>query len=481
VGKTQSYASTFKLLPKRVAIIGGGISGLAAAFSLEEKRRAGIPVEYVLFESSPRLGGVMVTDRVDGCLVEAGPDSFLSEKPWAADLCRKIGLGDQLIGSNDSERKTYILTKGKLVVMPDGLMFMVPTKILPTVFSPLFSARTKMRMAAEWFHPRHQASTDETVAEMVERHYGPEVVDRLADPLLSGVYGGEASQLSVRAVLARFAEMEAKYGSLGRAMLAARRKMARASKRAAPPLFTSLKEGMQQMVDALLSRLDRRALRASCPVRSVIPQNGGWTVSAGYQSDHFDVLILATPAQAASALLQFDENLARELGEIRYSSSVTVTLGYDEAVRRSLPRGFGFLVPRSEGRRMLAATFVHNKFPHRAPENRAIIRCFLGGSRDEEILDRTETQILEIVRSELQQIIGLTAEPLFSRVYKWKAAMAQYSVGHLERVQRIEVLRRRLPGLALAGNGFNGIGVPDCVRSGTDAAAKALAALGAVG
>jgi oxygen-dependent protoporphyrinogen oxidase len=463
-------------MTKRIAIIGGGISGLSAAFALEEKRRAGVPLEYVLFERNPRLGGVLVTDRVDGCLVEAGPDSFITEKPWAADLCRKIGLGDQLIGSNDSERKTYILVNGKLVVMPDGLMFMVPTKILPTVFSPLFSLRTKMRMAAEWFHPPHKASADESVAEFVERHYGPEMVDRLADPLLSGVYGGEASQLSVRAVLARFAEMEAKHGSLGRAMLSAHRKMVAARKGPAPPLFTSLKEGMQQMVDALLSRLDAHVLRTSCPVQSVIPQNGGWTVSAGYQSDHFDALIIATPAQAASALLRLaDENLARELGEIGYSSSVTVTLGYDKNVRRSLPPGFGFLVPRSEGRRMLAATFVHNKFPHRAPENRAIVRCFLGGARDEEILDSSEDQILQIVRSELRQIIGLAAEPLFTRVYKWKAAMAQYAVGHLERLQRIEALRQKLSGLALAGNGFSGIGVPDCVRSGAEAAAKVLA------
>ncbi len=466
-------------MPKRIAIIGGGISGLSAAFALEEKRRAGVPLEYVLYESSPQLGGVLVTDKVDGCLVEAGPDSFISEKPWAADLCKKIGLGDQLIGSNDADRKTYILANGKLVVMPDGLMFMVPTKILPTVFSPLFSFRTKLKMAAEWFHPPHKASGDETVAEMVERHYGPEMVDRLADPLLSGVYGGEASQLSVRAVLARFADMEAKHGSLGRAMLAARKKMSAASKGPARPLFTSLKEGMQQMVDALLARVDTDSLRPSSRVESVIPQDGGWTVSAGYQSDHFDALIVATPALAASALLQLaDENLSRELGEIRYSSSVTVTLGYDEAVRRSLPPGFGFLVPRSEGQRMLAATFVHNKFPHRAPENRAIVRAFLGGTRDEQILDESEEQILNIVRSELQQIIGLTAEPLFTRVYKWRAAMAQYSVGHLERLERIEALRRKLPGLALAGNGFNGIGVPDCVRSGTDAANSSLIATG---
>jgi len=465
----------------RIAIIGGGISGLSAAFTLEEKRQSGADIEYVLFEAAPRLGGVMVTDRIkeDGCLIEAGPDSFLTEKPWAADLCRKIGLGDQLIGSNDAERKTYIVVKNKLVVMPDGLMFMVPTKILPTVLSPLFSLRTKMRMAAEWFHPPHKAEADETVAQMVERHYGSEMVDLLADPLLSGVYGGEATDLSVRAVLPRFAEMESKHGSLGRAMLAARKKMAIATRTPSRPLFTSLKEGMQQMVDALVARLDPANLRTSTPVQSLIPQNNGWTVAAGYQSDHFDAVIVAAPARAAAAVLESaDANLAAELAAINYSSSVTVTLGYDEKVRRSLPPGFGFLVPRSAGRRMLAATFVHNKFPHRAPENRAIVRCFLGGARDEQILDSTEDQILTIVRNELRDIIALDAQPLFTRVYKWRAAMAQYSVGHLERLQRIEALRTRLPGLALAGNGFNGIGVPDCVRSGSEAAGKILAEMG---
>jgi oxygen-dependent protoporphyrinogen oxidase len=464
---------------KRIAIIGGGISGLSAAYTLEEKRQSGTPVQYMLFESSERLGGVLVTDHVDGCILEAGPDSFLTEKPWAADLCRKVGLGDQLIGSNDADRKTYILTKGKLVVLPDGLMFMVPTKIIPTVLSPLFSVRTKMRMAAEWFHPPHKASEDETVAQMVERHYGSEMVDLLADPLLSGVYGGEASQLSVRAVLPRFADMEAKHGSLGRAMLSARVKMAKATKAPAKPLFSSLKDGMQQMVDALVANLDAGSLKTSAPVQKVIPQDNGWTVSAGYQTDHFDAIIIATPAQAAAVVLETaDAELARELGGINYSSSVTVTLGYDEKVRRALPPGFGYLVPRSEGHRMLAATFVHNKFPHRAPENRALIRGFLGGARDEQILEASEGEILQIVRAELRKIIGLTAEPLFARVYKWKSAMAQYSVGHLERLQRIEALRQKLQGLALAGNGYSGIGVPDCVRSGSEAASKILSEMG---
>jgi oxygen-dependent protoporphyrinogen oxidase len=464
---------------KRIAIIGGGISGLSAAFTLEKHRLAGSSLEYILFESSPRLGGVLVTERVNGCLVEAGPDSFLTEKPWASDLCREVGLGDQLIGSNDADRKTYILVKGRLALIPDGLMFMVPTKITPTVLSPLFSIRTKLRMAREWFHPPRKAVADETVASFVERHYGSEMVDRLADPLLSGVYGGEAAQLSVRAVLPRFAEMEATHGSLGRAMLAARKKMALSSKAPARPLFTSLKDGMQQLVDAVVSRLPASALLANSPVQRIQKQDGGWVVSAGYASDYFDAVIVATPAQGAAELLRAaGMELASQLGGIQYTSSLTVNLGYDRSVRAALPPGFGFLVPRSEGKRMLAATFVHNKFPHRAPDDRALLRCFIGGARNEPVLQAADEEVVNIVRKELQQIIGLTADPLFTRVYRWRGAMAQYGVGHLERLQRIEDLLQQLPGLTLAGNGYRGIGVPDCVRSGSEAANRALLAVG---
>ncbi|HSY63977.1 MAG TPA: protoporphyrinogen oxidase [Terriglobales bacterium] len=463
---------------KRVAIIGGGISGLSAAFTLEKHRRAGASLEYVVYESTPRLGGVLVTERVDGCLVEAGPDSFLTEKPWASDLCREVGLGDQLIGSNDADRKTYILVKGRLALIPDGLMFMVPTKIMPTVLSPLFSVRTKLRMAGEWFHPPRKADADETVAAFVERHYGPEMVDRLADPLLSGVYGGEASQLSVRAVLPRFAEMEASHGSLGRAMLAARKRMAQASKVPARPLFTSLKDGMQQLVDAVASRLPASALRTNTSVHAVQSSQEGWTVTAG-NSNHFDAIIMAAPAQIAAELLRITSGeLASELAAIQYTSSVTINLGYDRTVRDALPPGFGFLVPRSEGKRMLAATFVHNKFPHRAPDDRALLRCFVGGARNEQILQMPDAELIRIICEELQQIIGLTAEPLFTRVYRWKGAMAQYGVGHLERLQRIETLLQQFPGLTLAGNAYRGIGVPDCVRSGTEAANKALLGVG---
>jgi oxygen-dependent protoporphyrinogen oxidase len=271
--------------------------------------------------------------------------------------------------------------------------------------------------------------------------------------------------------------MEANHGSLGRAMLAARRKMPAATN--ARPLFTSLKDGMQQLVDAVVARLSGAALRTSTPVQSVRPQTGGWLVSAGYESDQFDAVIIATPAPATAALLQSaSAGLASELAAIQYTSSITVNLGYDQQVRASLPPGFGFLVPRSEGKQMLAATFVHNKFPHRAPEDRALLRCFVGGARNEQILQAPDEEVLRIVRKELRQIIGLTTEPRFTRVYKWKGAMAQYGVGHLDRLERIERLRRQLPGLALAGNGYRGIGVPDCVRSGSDAAGQMLSAIG---
>lgn len=463
----------------RIAIVGGGISGLAAAFELEQRRQAGAELEYILYESSPRLGGVLRTESIDGCVVEAGPDSFVSEKPWAADLCREVGLGDQLVGSSDRDRKTYILTRGRLVKIPDGLMFLIPTKILPTGLSPLLSWKTKLRMTEELFHPPRAVDHDESVAAFVERHYGPEMVERLADPLLSGIYGGEAASLSVRAVLPRFAEMERTHGSLGRAMLVFGKKRKADPRRSETALFTSLRNGMQQLAETVVSKLMPSALLTNTVVQAVQhqPEPGGWLVSAGLNSDHFDRVIVALPAPAAASVLHIaSPELSAELAAIQYTSSITVGLGYDEQVRKSLPRGFGFLVPRSEGKRLLAATFVHNKFPHRAPDDRALLRCFFAGRVAESVWRYSDDEIVGIVRNELQQILGLRAVPLFARVHRWKSAMAQYGVGHLERLERIESLRQKLPGLALAGNAYRGIGVPDCVRSGREAALK-LAAL----
>ena len=459
----------------RIAIIGGGISGLSAAFQLEKARADGAALEYTLFEGGQRLGGCLSSDVVDGCLVEAGPDSFLTEKPWAEALCKELGIGDQLIGSNDSQRKTYIVVRGRLIVMPEGLMFMVPTRLVPTALSPLFSWSTKVHMLRELLHPPRPMQEDETVAQLVERHFGPEVVDRLADPLLSGVYGGDAGRLSARAVLPRFVEMEEKYGSLSRAMLAAHNKMAAHRKQEKPrPLFTSLKNGMQQMVDAIVDSLRPESIRLRQHVRRIYAENGGWRVSLEMAADEtFDAVIVATPANIAGALLDsVDQDLARNFLGVSYSSSVTVTLGYYKQQLAKLPPGFGFLVPRSEGTRMLACTFVHNKFPHRAPGDKGILRCFLGGARDEAVLGLNDEEMLDTVHRELRDILKIEAAPIFARVYRWRESMAQYEPGHISRVAQIEKRVAEIPGLAIAGNAYHGIGVPDCIRSGADAARK---------
>ncbi len=465
---------------KRIAIVGGGISGLSAAYYLDKQRRAGAELQYTVLERAERLGGVLVSERADGCLVEAGPDSFLTEKPWALALCRDIGLGDQIIGSNDAERRTFILVKNRLVEMPDGLMFMVPTKIVPTVLTPLFSWPTKIRMGLEMLRrPQHLAG-DESVAALVERHFGAEVVDRLADPLLSGIYGADSDKLSVRTVLPRFIDMETRYGSLTRGMLAARQRMQQMSKgKAKPPLFSSLKRGMQQLVDALLERLERRSLRTGVAVSHVRYSGSDWEVTADGEREHYDAVIFATPAHVvANTLAAAHAEIAAELSGISYSSSVTLTLIYNRSDVAGRDRGFGFLVPRSEGRRMKACTFVHHKFPHRAPDDRAIVRTFLGGLRDEAALAMSDDEVLRTVRQELAEISGITAEPRTFRLYRWNRAMAQPSPGHLDRIATIEALAAQLPGLALAGNYFRGIGVPDCVHTGQEAAAKVGAGTG---
>jgi len=477
----------------RTAIIGGGIAGLAAAYELEKARAAGAAVEYTLFESRNVLGGSLASEIVNGVVLERGPDSFLTEKPAAAELCRELGLGDQLVPSNDAARKTYILVKNRMVALPDGLMFLVPTKLIPTALTRLFSLPTKVRMGLELLHPPRPSEQDESVAALVERHFGIEAVDRLADPLLSGIYGGDAAQLSARTVLPRLVEMESEYGSLTRGMLAAHRKMRAKAKesakkngaasgngsgRPAAPraIFTSLRGGMKQFVDALVARLNPEWIRVSTPVSVLRKTEDGWTVEAGGVTENYDAVIVASPAWAAGVLLGgVDAALSEDLGAIPYSSSITVNLVYDEAQLGELPDGFGFLVPASEGRSMLACTFVHRKFLGRTPCGKAVLRAFLGGMKNEALLTEPDDVLVATVRRELNEILGITAEPEFQQVSRWRRAMAQYAVGHQERTRRIAAHVAALPGLRLVGNAYDGIGIPDCIRLGR-AAAKELVA-----
>ena len=453
----------------RTAIIGGGIAGLAAAYELET---AGAP--YVLFEAGPRLGGVISSVMASGSALEDGPDSFLTEKPAAAALCRELGLEDSLIPSNDAARKTWIVVGRRLISLPDGLMFLIPTRLMPTALTPLFSLGTKIRMGRELLHPPRRGETDESVAALVERHYGPEVVDRLAGPLLSGIYGGEASQLSARAVLPRLVEMEAKYGSLTRAMLAVMK--ARPAGGASRATFTTLRGGLQQMIDALAARLNPAAIRRNAPVRMLERVAEGWRVTHGGGSEIFGAVIVATPAWAAAGLMgAVDAQLGEELGGIPYSSSITVNLIYDESRLGPLPEGFGFLVPASAGRAMLACTFAHRKFIGRTAPGKAVLRAFLGGVRNAALVEQPDEVLIATARRELSEIlgsqtIGLHIEPEQTRVSRWPRAMAQYAVGHLERVARIRERVAALPGLHLAGNAYDGIGISDCIRLGRGAA-----------
>jgi protoporphyrinogen/coproporphyrinogen III oxidase len=471
---------------KRIAIIGGGIAGLSAAWSLEKARRAGQDIEYALFEAGSRLGGVIGSEVVDGCVIEGGPDSFLTEKPAAAQLCRELGIGDQLLPSNDAERKTYIVVRNRLVPLPDGLMFMIPTKLVPTAFTRLFSLGTKLRMAREYLFPPAPATQDESVAAMTLRHFGQETVDRLVSPLLSGVYGGDATQLSVRAVLPRMVQMEKEHRSLTRAMLAARKKAPSAPGRPAgprPTLFTTLRGGMSQMVDTVSAQLVSGTVRLNAQVHGLgrsearADQSRAWTVESTYGREHFDAVILALPAWASANLLRLiDHPLAEALSGVVYSSSVTVNLGYQREQLAELPPGFGFLVPATEKRRMLACTFAHVKFAARVPEGKGLLRCFLGGAGHDALLDEDDDRLTSIVLRELDEILRLKAKPGFVRIHRSRRGMAQYGVGHLERIQLVRDRVAALPGLALAGNAYQGIGVPDCIRTGREAAEAALRA-----
>lgn len=465
----------------RIAILGGGISGLAAAHQLEKARIADPGISYTLYEASERLGGVIHSERVQDCLIEAGPDSFLTEKPAAAKLCAELGIANRILGSNDAQRVTWILVGKRLVPLPDGLMFMVPTRLIPTATTRLFSWRTKLRMGMELLHPPMPPGKDESVSSMVERHFGPEIVDRLVDPLLSGVYGGNASTLSARAVLGRLVEMESRYGSLCRGMLAARKRMCSPSGSSSgsapkPPLFSTLKGGLQELIDALTARLDPACIRIATPVTAIDRWGSRWRVVTHGDACMYDGLIVALPAWVAARLLEpVDDVVAQGLHSIPYTSSLTVSLGYRQSDLKDLPRGFGFLVPASSGHKMLACTFVHRKFDGRTPADRGLLRCFLGGSRGESILGKDNAGIERLVRAELQAILGLHAEPLFVRIHRSRRSMAQYMVGHLETIARIRAAADQLPAFALAGNAFEGIGISDCIRTGQQAAARLLA------
>ncbi|MBV8847849.1 MAG: protoporphyrinogen oxidase [Bryobacterales bacterium] len=442
-------------------IIGGGISGLSAAYDLA---RAGFP--HTIIEKRPRLGGVIETHRLEGCILEGGPDSFISQKPEALALIKDLGLESDVTGSNDRTRTTYILKHGRLVKLPEGVMMIVPSRVMPVLESPLLGWRTKIRMGLEMFR-KPQSHPDRSVAEFVIDHFGEETLDYMAEPLLSGVYGGDPRQMSIISVLPRFAEWEAKYGSLARAALKARGKTPSGS----GPLFRTLKSGLATLTETLAKNVCHRQAEAQAIEREGdafrVGVDGEW-ITAKH-------VVLACPAWAASTLVgPIDAALSARLAEIPYTSSATVTLGYRDSGFDGKRAGHGFLVPQKERKRLAACTFVNEKFPNRAPAGVTALRCFFGGAGDDAVLNESDESLVAMARAELQRILGLTAAPFFHTISRWPRSMAQYTVGHGARWKEIESRIAATPGLHLAGNGYTGIGVPDCIRMGRQAAARIL-------
>jgi oxygen-dependent protoporphyrinogen oxidase len=450
-------------------VVGGGISGLSAAHYLT---RAGTPVALV--EKEPRLGGVMQTDSIEGCTLELGPDSFLAAKSAAFDLIRDLGLAGEIIGSNDHLRKSYILRRGRLVPLPDGLMMVVPTKVMPLLTSSLLSWSTKFRMGLEWFRRPGKAPGDRSVAAFLRDHYGQESVDYLGEPLLSGVYGGDPEELSVVSVLPRFAELERRYGSLTRGVLAMRGR----GEGTGRPLFQSLKGGLAVIAEAIVRAAGERLTVLQGAAEAVERAGDGWRVRVNGEWREAGHLILACRAYQSAELLQsFCPELAELLAAIPYASSMTLALGYRRADVKHPLNGFGFLVPKAERGLLLGCTWLGTKFPHRVPDDKAVLRCFMAGDS----LQRGDDDVVATARAEIRRIMDVDAEPIFARIARWPRSMAQYTVGHAERVKKIEALAAALPGLGLAGSAYHGIGVPDCIGTGKRTAERMALALRGAG
>jgi oxygen-dependent protoporphyrinogen oxidase len=464
----------------RITVIGGGISGLSAAHRLLELRsERNPPLEVILLERRDRLGGTTATTNSDGFLIEEGPDSFITTKPWAISLCRRIGLDTSLIPTNDSYRRTFVVHRGRLLPIPEGFLMLAPTRFIPVLKSPLFSLRGKLRIALELVLPGAPRKRDESLASFVTRRLGREVLDRVAQPLISGIYTADPEKLSLRATMPQFLEMEEKHGSVIKAMLmeqSAKNKGQTKESGARYSIFVSFKKGMQTLVDTLARQLPKNALRLNQRVKQIAPVNGGWRVflDDGSWLDTEGVII-ATPSYHAAQLIEgFNVSLAADLAKIQYTSSAIVNLAYRrEDISHSL-NGFGFVVPILEKRNIIACSFSSVKFQGRAPAGYVLLRCFVGGALNPEVYELDDSKLINTAHKEMCDLLGARAQPLFALVHRHPQAMPQYFVRHLEHIVQINSKVSKHGGLALAGNAYGGVGISDCVRSGEEAAEALL-------
>lgn len=458
----------------RVIVAGGGIAGLTAALTLQERG-----IDVTLVEAEQRYGGKLRTEHEDGFLIDAGPDSFLSMKPAALQLAARVGIAERVIDTRGDGGGTYILRAGTLQPLPEGITLLVPTELKSIARTPLLSPLGKARMSLDYVIPARKGTDDESVGSFVRRRLGREAFERMAEPLLSGIYAGDADSLSLAATFPRLRDAERTHGGMVRAALAQRRAPRPAGATPAHTPFISFDGGLGVLIDALQAALKSSDLRTNCTLRSLARQEDGWFVGLS-DGTHVraDAVVLAISASAAATLIEpLSTPCATALREIPWVSSATVSLGFNERELGTPPNGRGFVIPRAEGRTLTAVTWTSNKFAGRTPPGQVLLRAFVGRAGNEAPALLPEDDLLQVVRRELTEILGIQAVPTLARVYRWPAALPQYTLGHLDRLTRIDTALTALPGLALTGASYRGIGIPDCISDAEQQAIRVADAL----
>lgn len=464
-------------MSKRIVVVGGGITGLAAANRIKEIAADKHPgLEVLLIEASERTGGPIRTIERDGFLIEEGPDAFITTKPWGLNLCRRLGLDGELIETDDKKRRTYILRDGGLVEIPEGFVMLAPSRLTPFLTSPLFSWPGKLRMLLDLVIPRGRGG-DESVAGFVRRRLGKEALDRVAQPMIGGIYTGDAERLSLRATMPQYIELEEEHGSVIAGMLRSYRQKSRARKRdsgARYSMFVSFKKGMSTLTDRLASGLGE-SLRLGEKVSGITKSGVGYTVSTDKGVYDADGAVITTSAFAAAKLVEnIDPETAALLSGIEYASSAVAVLAYKLSDIKRPIDAFGFVVPATERKRLIACSFSSEKFPGRAPGGYTVLRAFTGGTLDPGVLELDDETIVEKLKSELTPVLGITGEPVFGLLKRYPDSLPQYHVGHLDLVRKISSGVKKLKGLEIAGSAMGGVGIPDCINSGESAAEKVV-------
>jgi oxygen-dependent protoporphyrinogen oxidase len=457
---------------KRVAIIGAGIAGLSTAYYLHKlSQQVDQSLQITLLEKERRMGGSILTEEAEGFLMEGGPDCFISEKPWALKLCRELGLEGAVIGTNQEFRRTFILWAGRLHEIPEGFMLLAPTSLWPFVASSLFSFTGKLRMGLDLIIPRKSSDEEESLAGFVRRRLGREALERIAEPLVAGIHAGDPDTMSLKSTFSRFIDLEQAYRSLIWGMRQRKKQFASRSSRYS--MFITLRQGMEEMISALEKALPPDICSPGQEVINIEQTAATPAQGPGYRlsmkgkkrSLEVDAVMMATPAFSTAGFLQgMDKAIARELNTIPYVSTATINLAYERSQIKHPLDGYGFVVPHLEARNIMAATFSSVKFPGRAPQRKALLRCFVGGAKNEAIVSWEESRLLSAVRGDIEEILGIQGEPLFAKIYRWKKSMPQYTLGHEQRLARIEEGLSNYPGLFLTGSAYRGIGISDCIH-----------------